>query len=402
MISSRFYFFMLCIATAICTQSVQCENNVQWLIVGDGPAGIATIGVLHDLGIPYDQIIWVGSAFNVGRIGEFYAGVPANNSTAKFFDFVTACNTFKESNSPEFQKLLEHDQNEYHTLGIIIPVLKDITEYLRTKLISYQGWLKGLHFSEGIWCARVNDVKICAEHVVLATGCHPRELDYENVSVIPLDQALDKNTLATYVTPENTIGIIGGSHSGILVIKYLYELSVKKIINFYRSPITYTTPTGQGWSLHAYEGLKGATATWAREVLEGPNPPANILRIYNDEAARARYLPECDKVIYSVGFDRNDLPLTEEYEGIEYDDATGVIAPSLFGIGIAFPEYYIDPLGNEDHRVGLTSFMDYAQRIIPQWVAGLGSAENVKRNELLGQRRAVLESFADLFMIDLL
>ncbi len=373
---------------------------VEWLIVGAGPAGIATVGVLHDLGIPYHQIIWVDSEFNVGRIGEFYATVPANNTTEKFIDFMHACATFKESNSPEYQKLSECDPHEFPALGIIIPILKDITAYLRTRLTSYQGWLKGLHFENTTWCAYVNDAKVYAKHVVLATGSHPRELQYDNISVIPLDHALDKTTLATYVTPENSIGVIGGSHSGILILKYLYELAVKKIINLYRSPIVYTTNAG-GWNMHAYDGLKGATARWAREVLEGPNPPENIIRAYNDEAARATYLPQCDKIIYSVGYERNETPLTEEYQDIEYNDTNGVIAPSLFGIGIAFPESYSDPLGNQDHRVGLTSFMDYAQRIIPQWVAGMGDA-GIVRSEMLRQHRKVLGNFADLFVIDLL
>ena len=382
-------------------ESAYREGTAQWLVVGAGPAGIATVGVLISLGVPPTSIIWVDPDFNVGRIGQFYGTVAANNSNKQFIDFVNACAAFRECTAPSVEKLRAEDPAIYNELGIIVPVLHDLSAFLRTKIISYQGWLKELHFNNETWCAKVNGIDIKACHVVLATGSHPRELNYEGVSVIPLDHALDKKTLATYVTQENTIGVIGGSHSGVLILKYLYELNIKKIINLYRSPIVYTVDMG-GWNLNAYNGLKGATAQWAREVLEGPNPPKNIIRVYNDEAARTEYLPECDKIIYSVGYVPNATPLTAEYQQLAYDDTTGIIAPRLFGIGIAFPEYCCDPLGNEDHRVGLKSFMDYAQRIIPQWVNGLGDLDAQQRSEKYKQQKRVLEKFADLFAIDML
>jgi hypothetical protein len=384
----------------VSTESAYREGTAQWLVVGAGPAGIATIGVLLALGVAPKSVIWVDPEFNAGRIGQYYTTVPANNSNKQFIDFVNACAPFKECHAESLEKLRTEDPSVYSELGIIVPALQDLSAFLRTKVTSYQGWLKELHFSNETWCAKVGERNVCACHVVLATGSHPRELNYENVSVIPLDHALDKKTLATYVAPENTIGVIGGSHSGVLILRYLYELNIKKIINLYRSPIVYTIDMG-GWNLNAYNGLKGSTAEWAREVLEGPNPPKNILRVYNNEASRAQYLPECDKIIYSVGYERNEIPLTEEYQHLEYDDTTGIIAPRLFGIGIAFPEYYCDPLGNEDYRVGLKSFMDYAQRIIPQWVNGLGDID-AKRVEKYTQQKKMLEKFANLFTIDIL
>lgn len=378
------------------------EQVLEFLVVGAGPAGIATIAVLRSLGMPYHKLGWVDPEFNVGRIGEFYSSVPANNTTIKFIDFINACPAFQECTAPSIEELKAQPPHEFPQLGIIIPALRDISAYFRTQLISHQGWLQDLHFEKGVWCAYVNGIQLQARHVILATGSHPRELSYENVTVIPLDHALDKPKLATYVQKDHTIGVIGGSHSGILILKYLYELGIKKIINLYRSPIVYTIDMG-GWYMNAYDGLKGLTAQWAREVLEGPNPPTNIIRAFNDEENRSLYLPQCDKIVYSIGYTPNETPVTGEYEHAQYNDKTGIIAPGLFGIGIAFPEYYCDPLGNTDHRVGLTSFMDYAQRIIPQWVAlDADSAHLQQRSELLNLRKTMLEKYADLFIIDVL
>lgn len=374
------------------------EDVYEWLILGGGPAGISVLGVLLDLNVPAKKIVWVDAAFNAGRIGEYYATVPANNITAKFVDFINACNSFKACETSAIQELKNADPDEFPELGIIVPALNDLSAFLRTQVPSHQGCLHDLHFDESNWHAQVNNINITARNVVLATGSHPKELNYTDNKemVIPLDHALDKTTLAKYLTTDDVVGVVGGSHSGILVLKFLHELNAKKIINFYRSPIVYTINMGT-WSMNAYNGLKGLTAQWAREVLEGPNPPAHIVRVFNNEENRTLYLPECTKLIYSVGYERNDLPLTPEHADLEYNDKTGVIAPGLFGIGIAFPEHYVDHLGNEDHRVGLTSFMDYAQRIVPQWL--IGSEEELRA---LNYQRSVLQKFDDLFHINIL
>ena len=111
--------------------------------------------------------------------------------------------------------------------------------------------------------------------------------------------------------------------------------------------------------------------------------------MYNNEQARQAWLPICTKIIYAVGYERNELPAIDgQKNDLSYDDRTGIIAPRLFGIGIAFPEKYTDPLGNQEHRVGINSFMDYAQRIIPQWISK--------------EVRSRFANFEQLFTIELL
>jgi hypothetical protein len=46
-----------------------------------------------------------------------------------------------------------------------------------------------------------------------------------------------------------------------------------------------------------------------------------------------------------------------------------MIAPGLFGIGIAFPELHIDRYNNQELSVGLWKFMTYIQRVLPLWVS---------------------------------
>jgi hypothetical protein len=203
--------------------------------------------------------------------------------------------------------------------------------------------------------------------VVLATGAHPKELDYPCAQTLPLDEVLDKNKLKDQLEEQDTIALIGGSHSAILILKYLYELDAKRVINFYWHPITYAYDMGNG-NVPDYNGLKGDVAQWAFDIL-AKKRPETILRVKNSERGRESWLPVCNKIIYAIGYERNAIPCADiDQKDLVYDDTMGVVLPRLFGIGIAFPEKIIDPWGKEQHTVGMIDFLEYAQRIVPHWL----------------------------------
>jgi hypothetical protein len=81
-----------------------------------------------------------------------------------------------------------------------------------------------------------------------------------------------------------------------------------------------------------------------------------------------QYLPQCDKVIYAIGFERRHLPVIEGVGHVDYIEECGIIAPGLFGFGIAYPEAKINFIGRKEYRVGLWKFMDYLQRVLPIWL----------------------------------
>jgi hypothetical protein len=83
---------------------------------------------------------------------------------------------------------------------------------------------------------------------------------------------------------------------------------------------------------------------------------------------RGEALELCDKVIYAVGFEKRKLPVLEQFPTANYQETTGIIAPRLYGLGIAFPQAKFDPLGNKEYRVGLWKFMDYLNQIAPIWL----------------------------------
>jgi hypothetical protein len=340
--------------------------DVDWAIIGAGPAGIVVVGLLLDLGIPAKKILWIDPEFNVGRLSN-YPAVPANSTLQSFIDFLNSCKTFRAMHSPALDSLVHYNPAKEYPLGIITDSLRDITAGLCSQVVVVRSSLKALDFVDTVWKLNIEDKVFTSHRVVLATGSHPRSLNYACSSEIPLDVALDKTQLAGCVKNQDGVAVVGGAHSAVLIMKFLSELGVARIVNFYNRPIQYAIDTGNG-VLHAQYGLRGMAAEWARNVLE-KNPPVNLVRFLNTEAARAAWLPVCNKIIYALGFERNELPpINGMHQAVSYDASTGVIAPHLFGIGIAFPEAYSTPEGTQEYRVGLNSFMAYAQRIMPEWM----------------------------------
>ena len=206
----------------------------------------------------------------------------------------------------------------------------------------------------------------------MAIGSEPKILNYPALDVIELKLAMDKSQLKSQLTAEDTIAVFGSSHSAILIIRHLIELGVTKIINFYRNPLKFAIYYDD-WILYDNTGLKGTTANWARENIEGQLPQC-LQRYKSTSENIERYLPECNKVIYAVGFQRRELPMIDGLQELSYDEQTGQVAPGLYGAGIAFPEGMTDRAGNYEHRVGLWKFMDYLQRAVPQWIEGSNPA----------------------------
>lgn len=335
------------------SQCSDAVSKVSWTVVGAGPSGILTMGRIVDSGVPCDQIVWLDTEFNVGRMGKLYRNVPGNGRIEQYIALLQGCNVFGEVKSEAIDHLFSLPLDHAPQLSVFVEPLLDITNYLRTKVVALEDEMVALDFHDDQWHIQTKQTSFCSDNVVLATGSHPRQVHYKGVPQIPLDIALDKTALAEYVSADDRVALIGSGHSAMLILKHLTELPVASIVNFYSKPIVYPVPMRGGIAWQE-AGLKGDVAVWAKTVFE-VNPPANVARIVSTPEAIESMLPECTKVIFAVGFDRNELPAINGDASIyeNYDRSSGVIAPRLFGIGIAFPQEQADPLGNVEELVGL-------------------------------------------------
>lgn len=346
-------------------------RTFEWAVIGAGPGGIAATGQLIENNVSSKKILWIDEAFNVGRIGQYYGNVPSNTRIKNFLQFFNSCKSFTKKTKHSMRWLNNHNPEEWCALKHAARPSLVITNNLRKKVIAKKARVLAMERKNGIWELSLSSKqKHYAHNVILATGSHPKSLNLTGPQEIPLDLALDPNKLKALVNTHDSVAIFGSSHSAMLIMRALSTMNIKRIINFYRSPLIYSQRM-DGWTLYAYSGLKAETGMWAKEVLE-KNPPTNLTRVLSNDQNISELLPLCSKVIYAIGYEQNDVSFVKGVDARSYDKTTGVIADNLFGIGIAYPECYTDPASNVECRVGYKSFMKFAKKQMPFWLKKAG------------------------------
>lgn len=341
------------------------KEEYAWTIIGAGPAGIAAIGKLLDQGIQGSEILWIDPEFAVGDLGTKWKYVSSNTKTKFFTAFLNDCKSFENEIRPKNLAFDELDQDDTCQLELIAEPLRWITERLSSRVCAVEGNVDSLSLHNRVWNINTRKEAYSSKNVIIAIGAEPKHLSFENVPEISLEEALDPNKLAQECDLSDTVAVFGSSHSAVIVLQQLVEMGVKKVINFYQSPMKYAVPMGD-WILHDNTGLKGNAAIWAKENING-QLPSNLVRVQSSPENIATYLPECDKAIYAVGFKKRQIQV-EGMAEVEHNVHNSIIAPGLFGIGICFPEEVTDKYGNRETNVGLWKFMKYINKIMPIWL----------------------------------
>jgi len=337
-----------------------------WCVIGAGPAGIAAVGKLIDFGVSENDILWIDPSFSVGDLGSKWYNVSSNTKVDLFIRFLKECSSFSYGDAQEQFTINELPPHETCLLGEVATPLQWITNHLIEKVTPLKDKVLSLHQGKDGWVITGKKEEQQASKVILATGAEPRHLSYPELEVIPLHVALNPEKLKEAVQPEDTIAVFGASHSGVLILENLLNANPKEVYNFYRSSHLYAVDMGK-WILFDNTGLKGRAAVWAKENLDGI-PPQKLHRCHVEKGEFEDQLARCNKVVYAVGFTPRQVPTIEPYPNPKYQETTGIIAPGLFGCGIAYPQAYIDPFGNKEHRVGLWKFMDYLNTVVPLWL----------------------------------
>jgi len=340
------------------------QRSLDWIVIGAGPAGIAAVGKLIDTGIDPKKIGWIDPYFEVGDLGRKWHSVPSNTKVSLFFKFIQACSSFDFDRRPSKFHLETIDPQDTCLLQDVVEPLLWITQILKSKVEAIQDSAIALNLFENHWEVKTQKNSYSAKKVILAIGSEPKTLPH-SIQTVPLEIALNEEKLKNTVQPNDTIAVFGSSHSAILVLAILIKHNIKQVINFYRSPHKYAVYLND-WILFDDTGLKGFTAGWAKKHIDGTFPP-NLKRVLVSDIRFEESLAACNKAIYAVGFERRKTPVLEQYKTTHYDDRTGIIAPGLFGLGIAFPQAKYNPLDQLEHRVGLWKFMDYLNSTLPIW-----------------------------------
>ena len=333
------------------------DQKYEWAVVGAGLGGITVVAALLDYEVDPTSIIWIDPEFAMGRMGKYYRNVPSNTQVKNMIRYFKAFKTFKKIPLKSLDFLLKAHPDEHLLLQCAVNPLLEVTDFLRLKVDSIQDMVQSLEKREDDWILITNNQPIVAHKVVLAIGAYPKKLDYQ-LSEIPLDDALDKDKLSRMISPEDTIAVFGGMHSAMIVLKYLTEIGVKKVINFFTSPYSERQV--------GIESLEGITKWWVENVLE-KNPLQNLMRVTNTPETIDQLLPLCTKAIYAIGFVRNPLPINGNNE-YSYDPKMGIIEKNLYGFGIGFPFELTMPSRKKIAINGFNINAIKAHELIPSWV----------------------------------
>lgn len=337
-----------------------------WTVIGAGPAGIAAVGRLLDHGIAGERIAWIDPEFSAGDLGAKWGAVPSNTRVESFLDYLTASPSFRFGEAPAFE-LHNFDPEQTCLLSVVAEPLVWISKHLSQRVRTYRVMATELALANRQWTVTTEAESITSKNVVLAVGSVPKMLSYAELDEIAIEDALDPAKLAQLPLDGATVAVFGSSHSSMIVLPNLLDTAVKKVVNFYRSPLKYAVYLDD-WTLFDDTGLKGVAADWAHENIDG-TCPRRLERCSVGDPEFDKILQMCDHVVYTVGFERRHLPLAPQWQALNYDPTNGgILAPGLFGVGIAFPEYWIDPLGGGQYHVGLQKFMQRLNTVLPLWL----------------------------------
>ncbi len=338
----------------------------EWAVIGAGPSGIAAVGKLIDHGIDSQKILWIDPTFTVGDFGTRWRNIPGNTKVQLFLKYLHACHAFNYHDCKIDFELNHLDPDSTCYLKMMVEPLQWITAHLKGNVHAICGSAESLALNKRNWHISLNNTIYEAKNVILATGAEAKSLSYAVPEMLPLYYAMDNTLIHHHIDTQDTIAVFGSSHSAILVLRNLVEAGVKQIINFYRSPLCYAVFM-QDWILFDDTGLKGTAADWARQHIDG-NLPKNLIRLYSSDENVGEYLPKCNRVVYAIGFERRMLPIVHGLGHLTYQEQCGIIAPGLFGLGIAFPEAKYNKIGLLEYRVGLWKFMQYLDEILSVWL----------------------------------
>ena len=322
------------------------KDGLQWVVVGAGPAGIAAIGQLIDANISLNKIAWIDPSFTVGDFGTAWGQVHSNTPIESFIKFYKAFDAFEFENKPK-PFLIERAKPEGTCpLMIAAEPLRLITQTLRNKVISIRDKVLALeHTSLGWQLHLASGKQLTTQKVILALGARARTLPYSHLITIPFKTAMHSELLNQAIHAEDTIAVFGSYQSARTVEENLAKTKAVKIIHFYRSE--------RSFDQHV------ASLPLSPHIECYPITPSNLIT----------HIPRCNKAIYAVGFARRDIKIEGLPHDFLYDSQTGVIAPGVYGLGIAFPETIPYTMGRLSYNVSaIWPFVKYLKRIFPTWL----------------------------------
>jgi len=332
-------------------------NN--YTIIGGGIAGLISVSVIYNK-YPNSIINWIDNKeFNGGDLIK-YSEVPANTPFKVLVEFIESIYSllgFKRSIS-EVCDLID---GKIFKLGCLTKELIIISDFIKTlpRIRTINDHIDKINYNNGLWELEGLKTKLKTEKLVLTIGCIHKKLNY-NIPEIDIETALNPIKLNKLNIKEKNIVVFGNSHSGILVLKNLFDMGCQHITNIIKEPVRIPYFNNNGTEVYQESGIRGVGLNWVKKYLTPKNNThIEIMNIDSVKNFNFNY------VVYSIGLKKRHLEIN--YNGLiinsvdKFNDL-GLISNNLYGLGVAYPSFY-NLNGDIEYEIGMGGFLQRAKNI---------------------------------------
>ncbi len=344
-----------------------------------GVVGLGIAGCIFLACLPEDRLrntIVFDSGCVGGDLARLYGNVVANLTCEQLSK---AFHNVPQWSNTRLTVLEAQEQGTCPRLADLCLQLRELMKPILSKVILHSQHIDAIRQIPGGWTlmTEMGLAEYTVAKVVVCTGGDPKRLNYPR-PFVPLEIALDRVALASYLKPEDRVVLFGTAHSGTLILRNLREIGCKGTVAIYRKdpPFCWArqhTPECPchalgGTGCHDSEGVKQESAAIADAIVRGEwgSDTPRLLRASDTEAV-VRAVMEADYIVYAVGFQAR-IPRFVGMGGdvleIRHDPATGAIAPGVWGFGLAFPALYEKPQGGLAPDIGLPGFVEHIQNCL--------------------------------------
>jgi hypothetical protein len=325
-------------------------------IVGFGIAGQLLVCELIQRGIQPCSIVILDPNWMGGALATDYSQVLSNTPWWKTRQALSAYPAWSSKAIEEGDRLFQTDQ--CMPVGSIAKLCCQVGVTAASGCERITTVCLDMDYESDGWTLRHTFGTLRTKRVYLTHGGQEKHIEFPlAIPQISLVTALDKHLLSRVVASNDSVLVIGCSHSGTIILDHLHQLGIPTIG-------VYNTPTPFQFARDGhYDGIKEGSEQIADAILRGDHAPTTQLISYSDSFKMYKALQKVTKCIQCIGFEAKPIgcqqlksnPTTAQIEG----------PPKRYGYGIAFPGM-TELNGKLYPDVSVLSFQEQIRRTLPQ------------------------------------
>ena len=309
------------------------------IIIGGGVTGLLALGSLIKEG--FNNIAIIDPSFHGGDLIQKYGSVQSNTPIQKTVNGLKLLDP-----NYNVQKDLVLDKTA--PLYIHTQLVQDFVKKYMNQVELIQDFVETLDFSNRSWNIKTKESSYQSKVVFLCQGANPKVLQC-GIPIIPLEEALNKDSLKKYLKPNDNILVFGTSHSGSLILQNCEDLQIHTTAIYNKDKPFLFANEGE------YDGIKEDAEVIAKRILNNEFKYVKLISLQKiDKVLKASKV--ATKVVYAIGFESRIIKINENIDSSIYNKKTGLIQEGLWGFGIAYPSSAPDDIHVD---VGIISFVEH-------------------------------------------